>query len=181
MKKLSPVILAIALLGAGCEPTVVPAASLPTTPAVTAPAPTNSESTDSAVAPAPTSAAATKPVTNSPAPVAQKGKSRSISFKAMGDEKVSGSAIFLETANGLEVATSLKGTSTGMTYSANIETGSCAQRGSVAYPLKNLIKGYAYTLLSDLRLEHVFTSEKTLSIKIKPTDASPYIACADIK
>lgn len=162
----------LALFGASCTPAEKPAdgtASVPTPVTEAAPSPTNQPT---APAPKPTTSTNTVPAGTT---------SRTLTMRPVGDSKVSGTVTFTKVKEGLRVSISLKNADPGKSHSANIESGTCAQRGELRYALSNVIKGYSVTILNDLGFEHIFNKDKVLSVKVKPSNESLYSACADVK
>lgn len=103
-----------------------------------------------------------------------------VDLKEQNSSGQSGMAVLTEVNGKVKVVVNLSGKPSTVAQPSHIHLGSCATIGGIKYPLTNVSKGAAQTMLDISLTDFVKLLPLSLNVHKSAAEASVYVACGDI-
>jgi hypothetical protein len=125
-------------------------------------------------------ASSTTAVSTSTPAVATSSRTFQINLNEQNKSGQSGKAVFTEVNGKVKVIVNITGKPSGVLQPSHIHLGSCAAIGAVKYPLSNIDKGAAQTML-DISMDQLLSQlPLALNVHKSATEIGVYTSCGDI-
>jgi hypothetical protein len=107
--------------------------------------------------------------------------SLTIKMGSLNDSDESGTAVFIQQADGLHVVMALAGAPKDIPQPANLHVGTCDKNKATQWVLSNVVNGKSETTLKGISLSDLTSGGYVINVHESANNLSYYVACGTIK